>query len=270
MKKEPILNVRERAAASVRDATARGAVPSTGAPGEDAKSVRAAVGHERLVGVMCPSSASGRSGFAALTQRLPQSWSADPVKLRRALAVGRTVELAVLSFDGARAGWFTPVGVTAQASQGAVSIGGYAGAAPCAAEATASECMAVLGGCGVAVGSPEGDDPTPRRSGACVAGSALIVDVDGDGRFESFSLAALRNFADELTGTTAPAGTVCTPRPALAVGRDFDIMAVADLDGDGRVELIASKRGATSRQVAVYSAEATLRLARVGTGEVKN
>src|SRR5262249_23290290 len=68
-------------------------------------SVRVAAARERIIGLVCPRGALGRPALAALAERLPRAWSADPVKLRRALASGRATDVAVLGFDGRRAGW---------------------------------------------------------------------------------------------------------------------------------------------------------------------
>jgi hypothetical protein len=227
--------------------------------------VPAGEARERLVGLLCPRGAAGRPALTALAERLPRAWTSDPDVLRRNLGAGRPAELAVLGWNGKRAGWFTAAGVAPALP--ATALGGYAGARPCADEATATECVAASGDCGLAVGSPAGDDPTPRPGGACVAGDALVVDVDGDGRLESFPRAALAALEEEVLGAPAPLEVSCPPRPALAAGGDLDVLAVADLDGDGRVELLVARRG-TPRRLALYTADATLRLTRVGLATV--
>ncbi|HEV7536336.1 MAG TPA: hypothetical protein VGP90_11920, partial [Acidimicrobiia bacterium] len=156
--------------------------------------------HARLVGFMCPRGELGRPALAALADRTATSWVGDTAALRRVLASGRPTELAVLGFDGRRTGWFTPAGLVEGKLSAATAIGAYAGALPCADEATANACEAATGGCGLAVGAPDGDDPTPAPgTGACVVGQSLVVDTDGDGRSEAFSLATLGALGEEIT-----------------------------------------------------------------------
>lgn len=246
-----------------------GAKPAAGPVEPPPPPVRALGGHERLIGLMCPRGAAGRPAFAALTAREALAWTSDPERLKKSLARGRTAELLVLGFDGKRAGWFTPAGVAATELAPATAVGAYAGSLPCADEATATECQAVTGSCGVAVGSPEAEDPTPgRESGACVARGVLVLDVDGDGRREAFRVADLATLPEEATGRPATAEERCSPRFAFAVGHDFDVIGVADLDGDGRVEVIVSRRGDKARKVSIYSADTAFRLNRVGSAEI--
>src|SRR5262249_189695 len=123
---------------------------------------------------------------------------------------------------------------------------------------------------GLAVGSPEGDDPTPPPGpGACVLGSSLVDDVDADGHPEAFPLAALAALGEEVTGRAATLDDSCKPQFALAAGGDLAVVAAADLDGDGRAEIVLSRRGEPGRRVAVYTAETPLRLTRVGYTDVK-
>lgn len=227
-------------------------------------------GHTRLLGLMCPRGALGRPALAALAERQATVWVGDAPSLKRAIASGRTTDLAVLGFDGKRAGWFRSAGVVQSDLAPAAAIGAYAGGLPCANEATANECQAVTGGCGLAVGSPEGDDPTPPPGpGACVLGGSLIIDVDADGHPEAFPLAALASLGEEVTGRSATLGDSCVPQFALAAGHGLDVVGVADLDGDGRAEIVLSHRTETGRRVAVYTAETPLRLTRVGYTDVK-
>ena len=222
-------------------------------------------GRSRLVGLMCPQGAAGRP---ALAQREPRAWKTDAAALRRAIAQLRTPELAVLGFDGHRAGWFTSAGLVESALAPAAAVGAYAGGLPCADELTATECQAVSQSCGVAIGSPDGDDPTPAmRPGGCVDGKSIVIDIDGDGRPEAFSLEALARLDEEVTGGVARAP--CDARFAFAAGHDLDVLAVADIDGDGRIELVVSRRGDPFRKVALYTAETTFRLTRISVIEVR-
>ena len=66
-----------------------------------------------------------------------------------------------------------------------------------------------------------------------------------------------------------PASEICEARFSLAAGHDLDVVGVADLDGDGRVEIILSRRGDPWRRVAIYTAETPFRLTRVSVSEVR-
>jgi hypothetical protein len=237
-------------------------------PVEPPPPLHAEKGRSRLVGLMCPRGAVGRPALAALAEREPRAWIHDPAALRRAIALLRTPEVAVLGFDGHRAGWFTLAGLVESPFAPAAAIGAYAGSLPCADELTASLCQAVSQNCGVAIGSPDGDDPTPvMRPGACVDGKDLVVDVDGDGRPEAFDVQALARLEEEVTG--GPARAPCETHFSLAAGHNLDILAVADLDGDGRVEIVVSRRGDPIRKVALYTAETNFRLTRISVFDIR-
>ncbi|HWU88448.1 MAG TPA: hypothetical protein VN253_14275, partial [Kofleriaceae bacterium] len=122
------------------------------------------------------------------------------------------------------------------------------------------------------------DDPPPipafQTGGACVAGDALAVDIDGDGVMELFPLAGVldggRGPAAEWTANPAGGGT-CQPTfelydvslaPVAEAGKPvdpkhvvgLDVLGVVDLDGDGRKELVLAFKFPTVRTIAVYTA----------------
>ena len=116
-----------------------------------------------------------------------------------------------------------------------------------------------------------------------MSGNELAVDIDGDGRIESFPLAGV------LDGIRAPGAGVdrvadrdrraCTPTFQLydlkldAAAPDpgkpvdpkalviVDLLGVVDLDGDGRKELVLALRFPTVRSIVVYTATASRRSA---------
>jgi hypothetical protein len=131
-----------------------------------------------------------------------------------------------------------------------------------------------------------GDVPELSVGGACLSGESLTVDIDGDGAAESFPLGgfidAVRAPAEEVLAAPV-VGVACDPSFALydhvivpppedpEAADDpryhvtVDIVAVADLDGDGRHEVAVSYRYAQGRTLALYSAIAQAgRLERVG------
>jgi hypothetical protein len=236
-----------------------------------------------LVGEMCPQGAAGRPAVAPLLVR-GVGWSADPDDVAAALERSARA-FAVLGHDGTRAGIFEVLGAAEIGLASEVAIGSYAGRSPCApathdggAEPDAA-CTRATGGCGLAIASiePGGDGvtlPEVVAGAACAAGGSLVVDVDGDGVPEAFTIAqfvdAERAPAEEVTATLVAApscteafaiyGLVVAPPPEAGVADDpryhvtLDVIAVADLDGNGRREVVISFRYPHGRTIALYSA----------------
>ncbi len=248
-----------------------------------------AMGRSALIGEMCPQGAGGRPGLAALALR-DVSWSSDHDEMEMALARGTAAQFAVLASDGRRAGVFSAVG-TADVGGAAVAIGSFAGSPPCSkpastpgGEATAdSSCLTLQRGCGVAVaalGAPGGafavaEAPDVTVGGVCKSGDVLAIDVDGDGAAEMFPLAgfvdAVRAPAEEVSAAAMVSPT-CPPTfslfglvPMAAPGVvmdgkhkvELDMLAVLDIDEDGRREVVVAFRYNEGRTIAVYSAMST-------------
>jgi len=168
------------------------------------------------------------------------------------------------------------------------------------------KCGQATKSCGIAVAEiTNPDEPTTMPAyttgGACMAGNDLTVDIDGDGVLESFPIANVLDgirapAAEWLAGpTAAPASTApCTPtfqlydlklaaeprtarapapvRGGTASASDsvvtVDVLAVVDLDGDGRRELVLAMKFATVRSIVVYTAtENVQRLELAGEGQ---
>ena len=123
---------------------------------------------------------------------------------------------------------------------------------------------------------------------AGIQGDALAVDIDGDKVMEQFPLAGI------LDGVRSPAkewsaapvvGAKCTPAfqlfdlklvPKLEAGKGsadqhvigLDVLGVADLDADGRNEIVLAFKFPTVRTIVVYSpAGSAQRLELVGEGQ---
>jgi hypothetical protein len=179
----------------------------------------------------------------------------------------------VLGGKGGRAGVFDGIGTVDLATERPAVGGGYAGRAVCENPADArldEACSEAQGKCGLAVGSLEVDGadeaPPVRTSGACFADGVLSVDVDGDGKRETFPA---RGFLDELNAPAGEvsAGPVGPPEcqtafsiAGLVRGKDakafraMDLYGVVDLDGDDRFEVVMQYRYANVRTLAIYSA----------------
>jgi hypothetical protein len=243
-----------------------------------------APGRGILVGEMCPEGAAGKPAVAPLLVR-GVGWSSEPDDVDAAIQRSARA-FAVLGLDGHRAGIFEVLGVADVGLPGEVAIGSYAGRSPCAPASQDGgaeddpACKRATGGCGLAVASI---DPASAKAdeivdvdagGACASGGSLLVDVDGDGASEAFPIAQfvdpVRAPAEEVLAapvvgaacdaTFAVYGLVVTPPPEEGVKDDpryhvtIDVIAVADLDGDGRRELALSFRYPDGRTVALYSA----------------
>ncbi len=219
------------------------------------------------LGEMCPERADGRPAVSVLLLGRGLSWSDDDEELEEAVTGAELSRFGVFGWNGKRAGIFTGAGATSLANSRLVSIGGYAGAAVCADDATSAICRTTLAGCGVAVAGvgPEGEDPpAPAVGGACLVGDKVVIDVDGDGAKEGFAAAdfldVMRVPSEEVVG--AADASACEPAfavPNLLVGtskafRGMDLIAVLDLDADGRMELIFQLRYGEKRTWTVYAA----------------
>jgi len=253
-------------------------------------------GRHVVVGEMCPQGAGGRPAVAPLIMR-GVGWSDAAADVNAAVERGSVPRFVVFGVDGKMAGVFDTLGVVDVGLQQQVASGTYAGASPCTYGAAAKakpapgeiatraedpKCGAATNSCGVAVGElthPDEPPTTPAyvTGGACITGDQLAVDIDGDGRIESFPITGV---LDGIRGPAAewsasPTATAaCTPtfqlydiklapEPDPGKGIDqksvvmLDVLAVVDLDGDGRKELVLALRFPTVRSVVVYSATAT-------------
>ena len=208
-----------------------------------------------LVGFVCPDGNEGRPLLVAAALRRETDWTAAPAELRKGLARVVVRELGVMGFAGRRSGQFTPLGPVDLHRPEATALGAFAGSAPCSDEATAAECQAATAGCGLASGIAELEEgPRPPSGTGCAAGDRLLVDIDGDGKNEAFPLADLRASLEEVGSLGAASGT-CKPRYAGALSDGLDLLGVADLDLDGRIELAVGVRGPSGRtRASIYSA----------------
>ncbi|MEO6772417.1 MAG: hypothetical protein ABI467_05270 [Kofleriaceae bacterium] len=285
-------------------ANACGPTVKTGAapPAEPVSVTRMAVtrphgggGREVLLGEMCPQGAGGRPAIAPLVMR-GVGWTDNATDLTAAVERGSVPRFVVFASDGKLAGAFDTMGVVDVGLPQQVAAGAYAGASPCTVAAPAiakpqpgtlamrapdPKCSAAMHDCGIAVGEVVHPDEPPETptfvtGGACVSGDMLAVDIDGDGRIESFPLSGI------LDGTRAPAAewsaaptatAACTPTFTVygikllaesETGKPVDpksivtadLLGVVDLDGDGRRELILALEFATVRSIVVFTATA--------------
>jgi hypothetical protein len=212
---------------------------------------------------------------------------------------GSVPRFVVYGVDGKVAGRFDTLGVAEIGVTQSVASGTYVGASPCTSDDGKQgridhpKCTTATQGCGFAVG-PLGrpDDPPDNisfpTSGACLQDNAIAVDIDGDKVMEQFPLSGV------LDGIRSPAkewsaapvvGAKCTPSftlfdikivPQLEPGKGsaaqhnvgFDLLAVADLDGDGRNELVIALKFPTVRTIVVYGSTGTpQRLELLGEGQ---
>ena len=253
--------------------------------------ITAGGGRHFVVGEMCLQGAAGRPAVAPLIMRGVQ-WTDIAAEVAATVERGSVPRFVVFGVDGKMAGAFDTLGVVDVGIGQSVASGTYVGAAPCTYDLAARpaagqietraedpKCAPATGGCGLAVAEithPDEPPTTPAYTtgGACISGDQLAVDIDGDGRIESFAIAGV---LDGIRGpaaewTAAPTSTAsCTPRfqlygIPLAAEPDpgkpvdpktvvlLDVLGVVDLDGDGRRELIVALRFPTVRSVVVYTA----------------
>lgn len=240
-------------------------------------------GHPVIVGEMCPEAAAGRPGIAPLWIRGFQ-WSDNADELGEPIERNAVGKFAVLGYDGARAGVFESLGAADAGLPQDVATGSYLGSSPCTHDSGQggtrtedTECNKAMHGCGLAIADlGQGGEPAPTIDigGACMAGDQLVVDIDGDGKNEAFPIAefldGMRAPADEVSAASLAAAS-CTPRFSvyglkLAPGSEpgepvdpryqvtVDVLAVADLDGDSRRELVLALHYPDSRSIVLYSA----------------
>lgn len=225
---------------------------------------------------MCPLGAAGRPGLSPLLLRGVQ-WTDEADEVGEAISHGEATRFAVFGVDGKRAGVFEALGL---AEGGPVmAAGSYAGAGPCTRAGNGGvrleepQCQTATRGCGMAVAAL-GDRSEMlewKPGGACVSGEVLAVDVDGDGVAEAFPVAGLldgvRGPAEVLEARTqevscAPSFTLfglrIAPAPENGKAADpryvvlVDVLAVVDLDDDGRSELVLGLRYPEQRTIAIY------------------
>jgi hypothetical protein len=228
---------------------------------------------QSLVAEMCEDRAEGRPALTILVSRQLE-WQADPSELDAMATRVAARPFVVLSAKGGRAGVFEGVGTVDLATERPAVGGGYAGRAVCEDARTTlvdAACVEAQGRCGLAVGSLEVDgvDEAPAlvTGGACLTDGVLTVDIDGDGRRESFPARAfldeLNAPATEVTSSGVADKNECTASfalPGLVKGKDakafraLDLYGVVDLDGDDRLEIVMQYRYANVRTLAIYSA----------------
>lgn len=250
------------------------APPAATTPVESPAAVRP--GRRILLGEVCPQSAGGRPALAPLLLRGVQ-WTDEDEELASAISHGQASRFVVFGADGKRAGTFDALGLADGAAR-AMALGSYTGAPPCSKAGAGSarvedtQCQSATSGCGLAV-ALLGDAVEPleaKPGGVCQSGDALVVDLDGDGVSEAFAVAGLldgvRGPAEQLEARTggaaacsaqfslwgvrqvAEAGKPVDPRYVVTI----DVLAVIDLDDDGRRELILALRYPDQRTIAVF------------------
>lgn len=255
-------------------------------------------GRQVVVGEMCPQAAAGRPAIAPLVMRT-STWIDAQADLANVVERGSVPRFVVFGVDGKVAGVFDTLGLTDLGLPQQVATGAYVGGMPCTADAGGGQrtedprCTPATGGCGIAVGElARHDDPPPmpvfQTGGACLAGDALAADIDGDGVMEQFPLAAVldgvRSPATEWTASPV-AGATCKPTfelydvrltPVAEPGKPIDpkhvvgldVLAVVDLDGDERKEVVLALKFPTVRTIVVYTAAASAhRLELAGEGQ---
>jgi hypothetical protein len=242
-----------------------------------------------VVGEMCPQGAGGRPAVAPLIMR-GVNWVDAPAEVAAAVERGSVPRFYVFGVDGKIAGSFDTLGLAEVGISQPVATGTYVGSSPCtyptsakpgAAREEDPSCGPITHGCGFAAGEiTHADDPPEKPSftigGACMSGTELAVDIDGDGKIESFPIAGVldpvRGPAPEWTASpTATASCKPTfhvydlrlapePRPGKSADKGLvivDVLGVVDLDGDGRRELVLAMRFPTTRSIVVYTATET-------------
>lgn len=258
--------------------------------GQGAKEIKVdPTGRQIILGEMCPQGAGGRPAVAPLIKR-SVGWTDAANEVTDTVERGSVPRFFVLGVDGKQAGVFDTLGIVEVGIAQPVASGTYVGASPCSYVSAAKgtdraedpKCTQVTHGCGIAVGQITSSNDPPARldlatGAACMVGNELQVDIDGDGKLESFAIAGaldgIRGPAAEWTAapTASPQGaTACTPtfqiydlnlapepRPGKNADKGLvvvDVLGVLDLDADGRKELVLSMRFPNVRSIVVYTA----------------
>ncbi len=232
--------------------------------GPEVASVPPAVenGQSVLLGWFCPEAGAGRPAIRPLFARDPK-WDSDPSPLNKAIASRRVKRFTVLAWQGHAAGSMSVVGA-AQDATGTMAMGAYVGASVCQPKSVRAEseipdedpvCRALSEGCSLALGEleaaggfhsrPYEEDPERLelfRGGACEDSDVLLLDTDGDGKVERFSISDLKGEGRApVELPLAPlASESCQANFAASVVGHADLvrMAVLDVDGDGRIEVL--------------------------------
>ena len=256
-------------------------------------------GRQIVIGEMCPQGAAGRPAIVPLVMR-GVTWNDTAADLANLIERGGVPRFAVFGVDGKVAGLFETLGLMDVGFNQSVASGSYVGASPCTADAGKGartedpKCGVATGGCGLAVGElGRADDPPPVPAyvvgGVCVSGDALAIDIDADGKTESFPLGGvldgIRSPAEEWSAAPT-AGATCTPAfqlydirllPPPDGGKPADpakhtvklaVLGVVDVDNDGRREVILQLEFPTIRTIVVYTATGSpQRLELAGEGQ---
>jgi hypothetical protein len=252
-------------------------------------------GRQVVVGEMCPQGAGGRPAVAPLVMR-GVGWTDTASEVTATVERGSVPRFTVFGVDGKPSGTFDTLGIVEVGIAQPVATGTYVGSSPCTyagskmtdARGEDPACQPATKGCGIAVGEVTTPDPPDRKpdfktGGACISGTDLQVDIDGDGVIESFPIAGaldgVRAPAAEWTAqpTATPSAAACTPtfhvygmklappegsgkapgRGVVVVDKGVvtvDVLGVIDLDADGRRELVLAMRFPTARAIVVYTA----------------
>ncbi len=259
-------------------------------------------GRQVMIGQMCPTGAGGRPAIAPLMLRTV-AWIDESADVQAVVERGGIPRFSVFGVDGKIAGVFDTLGLADIGPGQSVATGTYVGASPCTSAGPSDDpqkervedpkCGQATGGCGIAVGElgrPDDPPPMPKwaTGGACVSGDALAVDIDGDGTIESFPLAGVLDsihHPSEEWAAAPTAGASCKPTfqiydikiaPPPEPGKRVDpkqivvvnVLAVIDVDNDGRKELVLMLDFPTIRTIVTYTASGSptrLELAGEGT-----
>lgn len=247
-------------------------------------------GRQVVIGEMCPQGAGGRPAVAPLMMR-GVDWNDAAAEVSSTVERGSVPRFFVLGVDGKQAGIFDTLGIVEVGIAQSVATGTYVGASPCTYSVTAKstpgklddraedpKCGPATNGCGIAVGEISRSDEAASKmdlatGGACMSGNELAVDIDGDGKIESFPIAGVLDStrAPAQEWTASPTSTAaCTPtyqvydlklapepRPGKPADKGvvtIDVLGVVDLDADGRKELVLAMKFPTVRSIVVYTA----------------